>query len=268
MSGPLGLSAAQIAARRGWIGGSDAGRIISGRWLELWEEKTGRREPEDLSGVLAVQLGLHTEALNLAWFERETGLEVFGQGEEHAHPYYHFMHCTLDGLVRRPGLAVVQAKWVNPFSKIEEIEQRYMAQVHHEMLVCGCALAFLSVITGKPEYHCIEIERDAEYAAILLQYEEDFWSFVESDAAPPGREPIAAPVKPTVYRSVDMTASNSWSEHATKWLKTIDASRDCDKAAKELRALVEPDVRIATGHGVRIARSKDGKLMIKEASNV
>jgi hypothetical protein len=43
---------------------------MGGRWLELWLQKTGRAEPEDLSGVLAVQLGTHTEALNLLWFDR------------------------------------------------------------------------------------------------------------------------------------------------------------------------------------------------------
>mgnify|MGYP003125020012 FL=1 len=41
--------------RKKYIGGSDACRIISGDWIKLWEEKTGRTEPEDLSKKLAVQ---------------------------------------------------------------------------------------------------------------------------------------------------------------------------------------------------------------------
>ena len=62
--------------RRGFIGGSDA-RVIMGSdeaaLLQLWREKRGEAEPEDLSGNLIVQLGLVTEPLNRHWFERNTG---------------------------------------------------------------------------------------------------------------------------------------------------------------------------------------------------
>jgi len=55
------------ARRRYFIGGSDA-RIIMGNdeaaLLQLWREKRGEVEPEDLSTHLLVQLGLATEELN------------------------------------------------------------------------------------------------------------------------------------------------------------------------------------------------------------
>jgi hypothetical protein len=34
-----------------------------------------------------------------------------------------------------------------------------------------------------------------------------------------------------------------------------------------VRIIVEPDVGQALGHGVKISRSKDGKLLLKEAGN-
>ncbi len=49
---------------------------MSGDWLALWEEKTGRRQPEDLSAVLQVQLDIVSEELNRVWFERTSGHEV------------------------------------------------------------------------------------------------------------------------------------------------------------------------------------------------
>ena len=65
-----GLSAANH--RRDFIGGSDA-RIIMGTdqaaLLQLWREKRGEAEPEDLSGNLVVQLGRATEELNQRWYE-------------------------------------------------------------------------------------------------------------------------------------------------------------------------------------------------------
>ena len=62
--------------RRLFIGGSDARIIMSpdeAALIRLWNEKRGEVEPEDLSGNLVVQLGVATEALNRAWYERNTG---------------------------------------------------------------------------------------------------------------------------------------------------------------------------------------------------
>ena len=66
-------------SRRHFIGGSDA-RIIMGpdeaALVQLWKEKRGEAEPEDLSDNLIVQLGVATEALNRAWYERNAGRVV------------------------------------------------------------------------------------------------------------------------------------------------------------------------------------------------
>ena len=66
--------------RRLFIGGSDA-RIImgddEGPLLRLWREKRGEVEPEDLSGVLLVQLGSVTEQSNRRYYEKNA--EQVGQ---------------------------------------------------------------------------------------------------------------------------------------------------------------------------------------------
>ena len=56
--------------RQGFIGGSDARRIMEGDWHNLWLEKTGRAKSADLSENIAVQLGVWTEAFNVMWFKR------------------------------------------------------------------------------------------------------------------------------------------------------------------------------------------------------
>jgi predicted phage-related endonuclease len=61
--------------RRRFIGGSDARIIMGGdekALIRLWQEKRGEVGPQDLSGDLIVQLGLATEDLNRAWYERIT----------------------------------------------------------------------------------------------------------------------------------------------------------------------------------------------------
>jgi hypothetical protein len=42
----------------------------------LWRLKRGEVEPEDLSGVLPVAMGVVTEELNRHWFEQVTGFSV------------------------------------------------------------------------------------------------------------------------------------------------------------------------------------------------
>jgi hypothetical protein len=64
---------------RSFVGGSDARIIMGGDegvLIRLWREKRGEAEPEDLSGNLILQLGVATEELNRAWFERNAGRQV------------------------------------------------------------------------------------------------------------------------------------------------------------------------------------------------
>src|SRR5215475_4176219 len=81
-------------SRRHFIGGSDA-RIIMGQdekaLIRLWQEKRGEVGPEDLSGNLTVQLGLATEDLNRAWYERNTGRPITNVQSHFRHPVIAFM---------------------------------------------------------------------------------------------------------------------------------------------------------------------------------
>ncbi len=68
----MNMTPTQLAERRTRIGGSDVRKVVDGLWYDLWLEKTGRAEPEDLSWVLPVQIGIVTEPLNLTFFEHAT----------------------------------------------------------------------------------------------------------------------------------------------------------------------------------------------------
>jgi predicted phage-related endonuclease len=99
--------------RRSFIGGSDARIIMSPderALIRLWREKRGEVESEDLSGNLIVQLGVATETLNRAWYERNTGRVVSDVQRWVRHPVHRYLAATLDGFVndlnvnRRPNL--------------------------------------------------------------------------------------------------------------------------------------------------------------------
>jgi len=60
--------------RKGFIGGSDVVRLQDhSKWHEIWEVKTGRKRPVDLSDNLAVQMGVNTENFNIEWFFKMMG---------------------------------------------------------------------------------------------------------------------------------------------------------------------------------------------------
>src|SRR5271170_8107660 len=164
--------------RRAFIGGSDA-RVIMGSDEEalnrLWREKRGEVESKDLSDNLIVQLGVVTEALNRAWFERNTGKAITDVQRRLRHPVLSWMAATLDGRVQGTG-DVFEAKFMLPWSFSEEAALgKHMAQLQHNMWVVGAKTAVLSIITGGGKWVEIAVPSDSLYQHLLLTAEKAFW---------------------------------------------------------------------------------------------
>ncbi|QIK78868.1 YqaJ viral recombinase family protein [Sphingomonas piscis] len=265
MLGSLGLSPGQLAARRESIGGSDANIILSGdpkRVLELWEQKTGQREPEDLSAKLPVMLGCWTEPFNRQWYEQVSGERVVFAGMTMTCPTYGWRTCTLDGLVERTG-AVWEAKHTGAFVKGEEVLERYMPQLQHNMAIARVDRAILSVIYGNHKHEVMEVAADWLYQLDLLEAEEAFWSAVV-DGTPP--VVVAPPPPPRVFgsREICLQGNNAWAAAADDWLQHRTAARLFGEAASAIKGMVDDDVGRAFGHGVEAKRSKAGALTIRE----
>jgi len=261
----LGLGGELSFVRRSGIGGSDANVILSGdeeRILRLWQEKRGMAEPEDLSSVLPVMLGTWTEAFNRQWFEQDTGHLVGRVGASLACETHPWRRCTLDGFVQARN-AVFEAKHVGAFFRSEDVLERYMPQLQHNMAVTGSQLALLSVIFGNHKWEVYEVASDWLYQEELLIAEARFRDCVRS-----GETPVAAPVPPAPapvgFREMCLEGSNAWAAAAQDWLECREAARRHKTASSSLKDLVEPDVARAFGHGVEIRRSKAGALSIRE----
>jgi len=251
------------ASRRHFLGGSDA-RIImgpdEGAILRLWREKRGEVEPEDLSANLIVQLGVVTEPLNRAWYERNAGHAVTDVQRHVRHPVNRWMAATLDGVIEGIG-AVFEAKFMLPWSFSEEgAAEKHMAQLQHNMWVTNAKTAVLSIITGGGKWIEMTIPADALYQHLLLTAERRFWRCVETGEVPrpfgvePPRPPVAA------VRIVDMSGSNSWAELAGVFCSTRAAFLDHERAKVELKVLMPEDAREAFGHGIKAKRSKSGAV--------
>ena len=249
--------------RRTFIGGSDA-RIILGddqtALVQLWREKRGELELEDLSDNLIVQLGSVTEELNRRWFERNTGQAVTDVQRHLQHPVIKWMAATLDGLVD-PGGAVFEAKFMLPWTFSEETAaEKHMAQLQHNMWVANARSAVLSVITGGGKWVELTIHADPLYQHLLLTAEKKFWRCITT-----GEEPRLFGVEPPrpgleAVRIVDMSASNSWAEFAASFRRTRPAFIEHEAAKADLKKLVPDDAKEAIGHGLRAKRSKSGAI--------
>jgi putative phage-type endonuclease len=249
--------------RRYFIGGSDA-RIIMGSdesaLLQLWREKRGETEPEDLSVNLIVQLGTATEDLNRSWYERNTGRRVADVQRRVKHSAIPWMAATLDGIVEDTE-AVFEAKFMLPWSFSEEAAaEKYMAQVQHNMWVTHLRTSVLSIITGGGKWVEMTIPMDPLYLSILVSAEKKFWRCVQSGEPP--HLINAEPPRPRLeaIRIVDMSSSNSWAEFAAIFCNTRSAFLDHERAKAELKTLMPEDAKEAIGHGVRAKRSKSGAV--------
>jgi predicted phage-related endonuclease len=217
--------------------------------LQLWREKRGEAEPEDLCGNLLVQLGSVTEQLNRHWYEKNTGHVITDVQRRVFHKVHKWMAATLDGKVGETG-AVFEAKFTLPWNFSEEgVAEKHMAQLQHNMWVTDARTAVLSIITGGGKWVEITISADPLYQHLLLTAERKFWRCVESGEPPHlfGIEPPRPRIE--AIRTVDMSASNAWAEFADLYRLTRPAALDHDRAKAELKALVPEDAKEASGHG-------------------
>ena len=176
------------------IGGSAATRLYEGDWYQLWSEKVGETLPADLSDVLPVQLGIHTEPFNILWFEKKTGRKPFASQQIFFHPKYDYIYAHVDGLISpnkkdpddmKYGVSILECKHTNAFSNPQKCLDKYIAQIQHYLMCAKSKRAFLSVIFGNLKYEVMEVEADENFQRKLIAAEVLFWHYVKTKQAPP-----------------------------------------------------------------------------------
>jgi predicted phage-related endonuclease len=256
------------AARRKGLGGSDANVIAGGdeaKLLQLYQEKRGEATSEDLSDVIPVLMGTVTEPLNRYIYTKRTGRKISSVGESHTHPIRTFMRVSLDGLTTTEtnALAVYEAKHVNPFNfDIDTILRKYQPQLQHAMICTAAPHAYLSVLVGTQRWECLEVPADPYYMEELIEMEAAFWECVQTGKPPVALPAPTPPKREGVLRTVDFTGNNLFAFYAAQWLETKPHASSFDIAERNLKELVDPDVGLATGHGISAKRDKAGRLRI------
>lgn len=202
---------AWLAARRAGLGASDAGTIIGvNKWktnVELWREKVGLQEPEDISHKSYVQYGHDAEPHLRALFALDhPELRVTYES-----PYkmifsdeLPFIFATPDGELeelatgRKGGLEVKTTEIMNPRQWKEwddRIPQQYFAQVCHQMLATGWDFVYLLVQIkwtdkkGKPRKDIREYPIERHEVLDSMEYLKDMETTFWNDNILPKKEP-------------------------------------------------------------------------------
>jgi predicted phage-related endonuclease len=259
------LNAAQIAARAGKIGASDIGIIVGGDAVKinnLWLEKIGDKQPDDLTDVWIVQLGEASEPKNLDRYERLQKQTISRRGEIVTHYRYDWACCTLDGWIDDLQCPI-ECKLTGGREPLDPvILDRYRPQCEWQMEVTGAEQCALSVALGTAAPVVTFIERDVDYAGQLLERGWTFIQHVRNRTPPVDLPTVPLPVDvTTVY---DMQGNNEFAHYADIWLQLRDSAAAYDDAAKILKAMVPPDAKRCFGYGVQITRSRAGYLSLRE----
>lgn len=192
-----------LKVRSHYIGGSDASAVLGlnpyKTNLELWQEKTGLVQPEDISDKPYVKYGHEAEPLLRDLFaidfpEYQVGYEDNNIWFNDAYP---FAHASLDGwLTDQDGRkGVLEIKTTNILQSMQKekwnhrIPDNYYIQVLHYLMVTGFDFAILKAqlkfdfggdIRLHTKHYKIERSEVREDIDYLMQKEADFWECVKN----------------------------------------------------------------------------------------
>lgn len=192
-----------IKARTSYIGGSDAASIIGlSSWksnVTLWEEKTGRKKPQDLSDNVLVQYGHDAEPLLRALFALDNP-HMSVEYEEHnmwTNSDLPFAHASLDGWLTddegRFGILEIKTATIQNAAHAaqwkDKIPDNYFCQILHYFAVTeaefAVVVAQLKYTSAKvTKYIHIERSEVEEDIAYLISEEAKFSDCIKTGVAP------------------------------------------------------------------------------------
>ena len=251
--------------RTGFIGGSDCVKIMQGNWLELWQVKTGRAKPEDLSCNLAVQLGVWTEDFNIEWFEHEHDCFLADhQLEFHEQIGTVPVKGTIDARWREQN-SIVEAKHTNSMNNMDNAIAYYMPQIQLYAHLARADGAYMSVIFGNNKWESAFVRYDEEYFNSMWAVVSDFWGYVLRDKEPIGVEATTISqdkiaVDDMVKR--DASTDNAFIDAAHTYIENEAHARSFEVAKKSLKDMVDRNEREVYCDLLTVKRDKRGALRI------
>lgn len=188
---------------RYFIGGSDAG-VIAGvspykTALELYYEKTGGIDVEDISAKPAVHFGNLLEDVIATEYARQRGVNVRRSNRTFRHRVYNWMAANVDRMIDNAE-GGLECKNTGAFrldewgeAETDQVPAAFLLQCQHYMEVTSRSWWDLAVLIHGNSFRIYHIPRDDELIGNLIDLEKDFWSHVEARIPPEPGDMTARP---------------------------------------------------------------------------
>lgn len=182
--------------RIGYIGGSDAPVILGlNKWksrTQLYLEKRGEVEPDDLSDNQAVQWGHILEPVIANQYAKRTAHRVLKEHRLLTHSRFPFIGAHIDAITE---LTVYGAKrileckstqhadgWGEPGT--DQIPDMHYAQVQHYLGVVNALICDVAVLIRGSDFRIYHVARNEDFIDALFSHEISFWECVQNGTPP------------------------------------------------------------------------------------
>jgi putative phage-type endonuclease len=255
------LTKEQKEWRLNHVTGSDVGTICGvnpwGNVVELWQEKLGLREAEDISENPRVKAGIYLEPVVAKWFEDETGKKVFEDHNSLVHKEHEFMGAHIDRRVEGES-AILECKTAG-FSQgwgeqgDNTIPDSYLCQVAHYVSVCDVERAYIAVLIGGNDFRWYTYERNLKLEKTLIERCKAFWNCVQKEIPP---EPRTADELIALYSQAGELGALIASEEVEL---AIEKLKETKQKIKELEVIEEANQltvkKFMRNHDILLANS-------------
>lgn len=287
-----------ITDRHLFIGSSDAADIIAGNYDKLYDLKMGIREPDDLSDVFSVQLGILTEEFHIGWTVRRLNEQTgnaytvsMGDDSQHWSTFEPELAFNTPVLRSHPDALLsdahgdywpVEVKITGRFSSVDEAAEFYMPQLQHHLICWGSNELLFSVVRGTSEPERVWIGASREYQDFYLEKCDTFWGYIKEQIPPPrnmsvGNGDARKIVPQKVQDSVPfdrMTRRSIANDNRApglidEFIETQKFVKRHEAVKEELKSMMRDDEREIYTDTFSIKRDRRGakRITIKEAIN-
>lgn len=184
-----------LEQRKRGIGGSEAATVMGLNPYEtpysLWETKTGRKEPKDLSENEAVIFGNLLEDVVADEFTRRTGRKVRRDNKIRIHPEHPHLLANIDRLIvseGEDGPGILEIKTTNSFVYKDwemGVPEQYYCQIQHYFSVTGYKYGAFAILIDGRKLEIREVKPGAKYIAFQNEYLSQWYqTHIVEDIAP------------------------------------------------------------------------------------
>jgi predicted phage-related endonuclease len=254
--------------RLGWYA-TDSRRAVSGYLVDVLLEKRGEKQPDDLSGIEAVQMGLKMQSTIGRLFQDETGivvqdLDVVGEHHKETWLKAHTDFSTGDGgLLEVKNFHGSKIKDYSPPDEPLAIPEADMIQCIHEATVFNVPHIYFAVLFGGQAFRWWRIEVTDQMKDEFLQKAAKWWVMAQGNEMPQAEsvEQAKKIYRQSMEGTVVTTAQVEKAVYALKeikeQIKTLESQEDALQTA--LQNYIAGNSELVTPYGETLVTWKSSK---------